>query len=380
MKRTIVSLIALTLIVSSVFGGSISDSIDVSVQDSLVYPISSTDSTMVAIQKNTELTADHTQKDNYDYLAVAISVLAFIVAGITLYYTIRTYRSQKKTEANTTPSINRDIQKYLLLEQLTNIYDIYVYLFALFFYLRKHKHKAMPSEHFWNAIEVRLDQFHESLFYNNIEDWKKFLFLIDAHRTIDNDLKILRASIENREASGEENEKEFGHLIDEAGYVLWAYKPVIEDIYHLDYDKVLKEYFFDSTNSKIEKLFKAKYIHNDSEFVRYNLKNPEYDSLIGNDVLTLLKSAPVYELLSGNEIISFKEKFNNDVFTVLLFAGYKMGTIDKSGRSKLIVHAESTGGVYTSEGFINNNGIPYAEQLKEEKTKERWFFYFKHFE
>lgn len=251
MKRNMMLLFVLALLVSSVFGETFPDTTEVCIQDSIRYSISSTDSTMVAIQKNTELTADHTQKDNYDYLAVAISVLAFIVAGITLYYTIRTYRSQKKTEANTTPSINRDIQRYLLLEQLTNIYDIYVYLFALFFYLRKHQHKAIPSEHFWNSIEVKLEQFHESLFYNNIEEWKKFSFLKDAHRTIDNDLKILRASIENREATGEDNEREFGHLIDEAGYILWAYKPVIEDIYHLNYNKVLKDYFLNLETRKL---------------------------------------------------------------------------------------------------------------------------------
>lgn len=372
-------LFVLALLVSSVFGETFSDTTDVCIQNSIRNSISSTDSTMEAIQKNTELTADHTQKDYYDYLAVAISVLAFIVAGITLYYTIRTYRSQKKTEANTTPSINRDIQRYLLLEQLTNIYDIYVYLFALFFYLRKHQHKAIPSKHFWNSIEVKLEQFHESLFYNNIEEWKKFSFLKDAHRTIDNDLKILRASIENREATGEENEREFGHLIDEAGYILWAYKPVIEDIYHLNYNKVLKDYFFESKNSKIEKLFKAKYIHDDSKLIRYDLRDFQFESLIGNDVLLLLESTPAYELLSGKEIISFKQQFNNDVCTVLYCAGYEIQPTDGNEKHNynLSIKEEES-----SNGFFKDNDNPYIEQIKlaKAKAKNRWYFYFKHFD
>ena len=60
-----------------------------------------TDSTMTAIRDNTLLTAEHTAKDNYDYFAVAISVFAFIVSIITLAFTYLTYKSQKKTEANT---------------------------------------------------------------------------------------------------------------------------------------------------------------------------------------------------------------------------------------------------------------------------------------
>lgn len=343
-----------------------------------VFAKAQSDSTMTAIRENTLLTAEHTAKDRYDYLAVAISVLAFIVGGITLRYTIKTYKSQKKTEANTTPSINRDIQRALLAEQLANIYEIYVYLFTLFFYLRKHNHKAMPSEHFWNAIHIDLDQFHENLFYSNMDEWRKFSFLRDAHKTINNDLRILRKSIENKIASAEENEKEYRHLLDEAGYILWAYKPVIEDIYHEDYAAFLKNYFFEYKNSKIVNLFKAKYVHDDSELVRFDLRHPEVSNLIGNDIHLLFDSAPVFETLNPHESIAFKQQIINDVCTVLVFAGYELGTTERSGN--WVHFASSANGDYTSKGFIKSSDHDFAAALKRQENSERWYFYFKHFD
>lgn len=58
-------------------------------------------STMELIRENTFQTARHTEKDKVDYTAFGISICAFVIAILTLHYSIRTYRSQKKTEQNT---------------------------------------------------------------------------------------------------------------------------------------------------------------------------------------------------------------------------------------------------------------------------------------
>ena len=60
------------------------------------------DPAIKAIKFNTQTTAENTAKGGFDYITLTISLLAFLIACVTLYYSIKTYRSQKKTESNTT--------------------------------------------------------------------------------------------------------------------------------------------------------------------------------------------------------------------------------------------------------------------------------------
>lgn len=112
--------------------------------------------------------------------------------------------------------------------------------------------------------------------------------------------------------------------------------------------------------------------------IRFDLRDFQFESIIGNDVLLLLESTPAYELLSGKEIISFKRQFNNDVCTVLHCAGYEIQPTDGNERHNynLSIKEES------SNGFFKDNDNPYIEQIKlaKAKAKNRWFFYFKHFD
>ena len=59
------------------------------------------DTTFHAIKENTERTAQHTEKGGYEYLSLSVSIFAFFIAGTTLYFSVRTYHSQKRTEKNT---------------------------------------------------------------------------------------------------------------------------------------------------------------------------------------------------------------------------------------------------------------------------------------
>lgn len=57
--------------------------------------------TIELIRENTYQTARHTEKGKIDYIALGASLFASLIAFITLYFSIRTYRSQKRTEQNT---------------------------------------------------------------------------------------------------------------------------------------------------------------------------------------------------------------------------------------------------------------------------------------
>ena len=57
---------------------------------------SQSDPAIKAIKFNTQTTAENTAKGGFDYITLTISLLAFLIACVTLYYSIKTYRSPKK--------------------------------------------------------------------------------------------------------------------------------------------------------------------------------------------------------------------------------------------------------------------------------------------
>lgn len=68
---------------------------------------------MDAIQENTHMTAEHTEKGSYEYITLSISIFAFFIALASLYYAVKTYRSQKQTEKNTSLWNMRDERRVL---------------------------------------------------------------------------------------------------------------------------------------------------------------------------------------------------------------------------------------------------------------------------
>ena len=75
--------------------------------------------TMTQINDNTRKTAVNTEKDNYYYLSVIISVMAFVTAIVTLYYTFRTAR-------NTTPVFTKEKQYEVLVTMCQRIINEYI--------------------------------------------------------------------------------------------------------------------------------------------------------------------------------------------------------------------------------------------------------------
>lgn len=109
------------------------------------------DTTFHAIKENTEKTAQHTEKGSYEYLSISISILAFIVAGITLYFSVKTYRSQKKTELNT-----RKWSTRLERESLLNIGNKIAYAYAILLTIEKNivMKKVMPTESTLQRLKI----------------------------------------------------------------------------------------------------------------------------------------------------------------------------------------------------------------------------------
>lgn len=112
---------------------------------------SQVDTTFHAIKENTEKTALHTEKGSYEYVSISISILAFLVAGITLYFSVKTYRSQKKTELNT-----RKWSTRLERDSLLNIGNKIAYAYAIFVTMEKTiiMKKVIPTESTLQRLKI----------------------------------------------------------------------------------------------------------------------------------------------------------------------------------------------------------------------------------
>ena len=96
-----------------------------------------------------------------------------IIAFISLVVAVLTFCSQKKTQENTTPAVNMDIQKTLWLSMIKQFYYKMQYLYALRILLEECDYKKKPEERCLLNLCIRPDDYiHEELFY--AEEYKNY--------------------------------------------------------------------------------------------------------------------------------------------------------------------------------------------------------------
>lgn len=135
------------------------------------------DKMMQAISNNTFETALHTEKGFYDYIAIGISLLAFLTAIVTLYYSIKTYRSQKQTEKNTNPTITKQNQLEILYCLVDKIIDNIAKTIAIVVRLSLSDNKAYIYDGDIVSQRIPLADFHLEPFYGTSKDFSQVNFI-----------------------------------------------------------------------------------------------------------------------------------------------------------------------------------------------------------
>lgn len=140
------------------------------------------DSAIKAIRYNTQTTAENTTKGGFDYLTLTISLLAFFIACITLYYSIKTYRSQKKTESNTTKFSAKQerIELRYLAAQL--IYNAYALYFADEQFVENNEYCL--NGRIYERMLINTDRLHADVFMGNGIDYSglyEFSILVNKY-------------------------------------------------------------------------------------------------------------------------------------------------------------------------------------------------------
>ena len=111
---------------------------------------------------------------NWDWLAFAIAILSFVVASVSLIVAVRTLRSQRQTERNTTPIMNPEIQQFLVDELFDRLFDGYIGLHALRESLAKVGFDAYPPGDELMDFALRVDDIHCELYYNDPVKYRMF--------------------------------------------------------------------------------------------------------------------------------------------------------------------------------------------------------------
>jgi hypothetical protein len=117
----------------------------------------------------------------WDWFAAIIAFVSLLVAALSLIIAVKTLKSQRKTQKNTTPVINIEIQKMLWKKLIIKLYINLMKMYSLSLQLEKENYGKKPEEYYIKGFCIEPDEYiHEELFYSDELRFKS------AHRVKDN--------------------------------------------------------------------------------------------------------------------------------------------------------------------------------------------------
>lgn len=256
----------------------------------------------------------------WDWSAVLISVCSVFVAVVSLIVATKTLRSQKKTERNTLPVINKDVQLSLLAQSLRDLFDSYILIFALDFLLSKSNYTVKPSCHFWMYAKPHPNDIHESLFYSSETKLYPIHQLKLALIEFDDCLSSLEAHIDTNDS--EDQMLEIRHLYENVSYIIFAYKNVLTKTFNfsdIEADEFIKKNFHNRKQSKFQQRFETYFPSGNqlTETVLPYVENSlasQYLSENFNRFLELSLKRPI----DTSRLTEIKERLSHEVDCILL--------------------------------------------------------------
>lgn len=316
----------------------------------------------------------------WDYSAVFISILSVILAVFSLFYASRTFKSQRKTELNTTPLINKNIQLFLLNNSLCELYESLISLTALYSAMEHTNYKVIPSKQFWDLVFIKTSNFHEELFWGNESKFRDFYYLTTYVNKFNSDVSYLYESIANPNI---EISLKQTILLNTCKVIADLVKLWIKAyINSLDVDKkqvlsIVHENFIKCNHCKFN------IILDDDKDISYPcLSNSPFEKQV-NEVVDniddkLLDLVRLYSIDYSNAI--FKKQIGcfvdalmfNVLYKDMPFVSYAFSDEPIASKYKFCISQEQVGLLKDNNTWINN-GITQ----KPNHIKYSWIFYFK---
>lgn len=214
---------------------------------------------LAKIRQNTEDTAKNTEKGKYEFWTIFLSALAFITAGVTLVFTICTYKSQKKTQENTTPVFKPEKQFEVLVSITNDLLDCLFEAYAVLYRINHSKSGYIPSELLFPLCHIDSTEIHLELFYNdkkqlynpsaldcllNPTNYSKVSHLKDKIEILNEECKTIARQIQEKKYDIETIKQEYSYYLIQQDIfnVLESVEEVLESVYATS----MKEYIVKS--------------------------------------------------------------------------------------------------------------------------------------
>lgn len=312
----------------------------------------------------------------WDWSAVIISLCSGIIAILSLIVTVKTLRSQKKTEQNTLPSINRDVQISLLAQNLSDLYDSYALIFALDYLLQSTDYCITPSSHFWELVKLNSSDVHEYLFYGSESQFRPIHKLKSAIDDFNNSLNSLESCLGSKNNAAKK--MEITHIYDEVGYFIYLFECVLRDTFSFTPPEIstfLCNHFYARKFGKFTLRFAAKYQHSN------DMTSISLPSITNSMAATLLndKYENFFELSNAaahykSSKHSFIDALSKEVDLILLNTEYNglqiHLTTDAPTQSN--AHLTSSSTLPDNEWTSSNDGLAASQPVTQ---KNSWIFF-----
>ncbi|MBO5613078.1 MAG: hypothetical protein J5905_01075 [Prevotella sp.] len=174
----------------------------------------------------------------WDWIAVSVSAGSMLIAVISLLVAYFTLRSQKQTERNTMPIINKDVQEFLLQELIYKLLDGQIRIGALWYLLYDKKFIYYPSEQILENFKVSTDTIHTELFYNNKSLYRCVQGLLNMTIEYNINISTLNDHLSNKMIDKDFLYREFKVILDQNERLADTWRKVMTCVYHYDDKKI----------------------------------------------------------------------------------------------------------------------------------------------
>lgn len=320
----------------------------------------------------------------WDWIALIISIVSLSVALFSFFIARSTLFSQKRTEKNTQPLMNEDVQLFLVGQKLLSLLDSYVFFFALHYLLDKTHYHTYPSPHFWNYVNIKTHDLNESLFYNSQEKFVPFHNLIEAHEVYSHDVESIKNLVENSKSKHHEIIDEIVHLYNDIGLIISEYSEVLRVCFNLDDQKreeFFANHFFTTNDTKYFNQWCNKKNYEQGNVVRHYWEGSEAEQFLTPFINQFTNNA--VDACNGNVRFSrfdFSKFLIRHINVILLNTPYRGKIIDFVGKKESESHGKLV--ISKSEQTTENPWVKPVEPITDSdsnhiKTEEYWFFYMK---
>lgn len=225
---------------------------------------------------------DYFRKNIWDFIAIVIAFCSFCVALRSYFIAKKTLKSQRQTEINTTPLMNKDVQSFLMKENLFQLYDAYINLNALKNVLDECDYGSFPYRGIQQDLEINSDFIHLEIFFTQVTTYHAFKGFTDLIRNYNSGINCFFDSIRNKELTKDYYSKMLEDFIKSVNDMVHYWIIIMKKCYSLNennlseiMDNIIGLFKYNLEDPRISKI-----INKESNFIEFYSEEEKQEELI----------------------------------------------------------------------------------------------------